>query len=258
MEKTIKIKKENNIYIATISRPEVLNALNKQVLEELQELICVIQQDKLARILIITGEGRSFIAGADILTQSMLDIDGGIEWGRYGAKIFRDLEKLELITIAVVNGFALGGGCELAMSCDLRIASTKAKFGQPEVGLGIIPGFSGTQRLPRLVGTSKAKELILTGDIISAEEAEKIGLVNKVVMPEKLMEETLKIANKIIRNAPLVVKYSKQAINKALEVDIDIGIIMENDLFGMCFGTVDQKEGMNAFLEKREAIFVGK
>ena len=258
MEKTIRIKKENNIYIATISRPEALNALNKRVLEDLQELICVIQQDKLAKILILTGEGRSFVAGADIVSQSVLDIDGGTEWGRYGSKIFRDLEKLELITIAAVNGYALGGGCELAMSCDLRIASTKAKFGQPEVSLGIIPGFSGTQRLPRLVGVSKAKELILTGDIISAEEAEKIGLVNKVVLPENLMVEALNIANKIIKNGPLAVKYSKYAINKALELDIDAGIKMENKLFGMCFGTADQKEGMKAFIEKKEAKFVGK
>ena len=170
----------------------------------------------------------------------------------------RRIELLEIPTIAAVNGFALGGGCELAMSCDMIIAGEKAKFGQPEVGLGITPGFSGTQRLARRVGTAKAKELILTGDMIRAEEAEHIGLVNKVVPQDQLMEEAFALAERIIKNAPIAVKYSKAAIDRGIDEDIDSGIRTENELFAMCFATEDQKEGMKAFLEKRPAHFVSR
>ena len=251
----IKLEKRDEIAILTISRQEALNALNQMVLDHLLSTVEQVRNDCSIRALIITGEGRAFVAGADIGEQSTLDIMGGRQWGIYGSRIMREIETLEIPTIAAVNGFALGGGCELALACDLIIASTKAKFGQPEVGLGITPGFSGTQRLARRIGVSKAKELILTGDMIRAEEAERIGLVNKVVEPDMLMDEAVTMAKRIIKNAPLAVKYAKAAIDRGVDMDIDSGIRMENELFAMCFASQDQKEGMNAFLEKRSAVF---
>ena len=211
--------------------------------------------DETARAVIITGEGRAFVAGADIGAQAVLDIEGGRKWGQNGSALFRKIEKMDIPVIAAVNGFALGGGCELALACDLITASTKAKFGQPEVGLGIIPGFSGTQRLPRRIGIAKAKELIYTGRMIKTEEAEKIGLVNQVSEPETLISDALALAAEITKNAPLAVKYAKAAVSRGMEVDIDNGIAVENELFAMCFGSEDQKEGMHAFLEKRQADF---
>lgn len=258
MFQTIQLKKEENIAIATINRPEALNALNRQVLSDFEKLLDTVKNDKDIQVLIITGEGRSFVAGADIGEQSVLDLEGGRAWGQYGSKLMRTLELLQIPTIAAVNGFALGGGCELALSCDLIIASTKAKFGQPEVGLGITPGFSGTQRLARRVGVAKAKELILTGEMIRADEAEKIGLINKMCEPEALMDEALVMAKKIAKNSPIAVKYSKAAIDRGIDQDIDNGIRTENELFAMCFATEDQKEGMNAFLEKRSPEFKNK
>lgn len=256
--KYIKIEKQEAIEIIKVNKPEVLNALDGEVLLELEEAIGQVAEDERVKALIITGEGRSFVAGADIAAQSVLDAQGGRAWGRKGSAIFRKIELLEIPTIAAVNGFALGGGCELALSCDLILASEKAKFGQPEVGLGITPGFSGTQRLPRRVGIGKAKELIFTGDVIKAAEAERIGLANKVVPPEELMEEAIKLAEKIISNGPIAVKYSKAAIDRGMDADLDTGIRTENELFAMCFATEDQKEGMQAFLEKRDAKFVNK
>lgn len=258
MYKTIKVEIEDSIACLTINKPEVLNALDGQVLEEISRAIGEIEENKEAKALIITGEGRSFVAGADIGAQSVLDMEGGREWGRNGSAIFRRLELMSIPTIAAVNGFALGGGCELAMACDMIIASEKAKFGQPEVSLGITPGFSGTQRLARKVGKAKAMEMILTGDMIRADEALRIGLANKVVTPEKLMEEAKELAGRILKNGPLAVKYSKAAINRGLQMDMDSAIAMENELFAMCFATEDQKEGMKAFLEKRAAEFKGK
>ena len=177
------------------------------------------------------------------------------EFAKAGLDVFRKIESMEKPSIAAVNGFALGGGCELAMACDIRIASTKAKFGQPEVGLGITPGFGGTIRMPRIVGMAKAKELIFTGEIIKADEALKIGLANHLVEPEELMDKALEIANKISKNAQLAVRYSKTAINKNYEVDIDTAIEIEKDLFSLCFASEDQKEGMGAFIEKRKPEF---
>lgn len=258
MLKTIKYEIKGNIGVLTISRPEVLNALDAEVLKEISEVINTVEKDETVKALIVTGEGRSFVAGADIGAQSELDLEGGRNWGRNGSAIFRRLELLSVPTIAAVNGFALGGGCELALACDMIIASEKAKFGQPEVSLGITPGFSGTQRLPRKVGKAKAMEMILTGDMIKADEALRIGLVNKVVEPDRLMDETMELAAGIIKNAPLAVKYSKAAISRGLEMDIDSAIALENELFAMCFASRDQKEGMKAFLDKRSAQFVGK
>lgn len=256
--KYIKFEKKEDMAVLTICRQEALNALNGDVLTELSEAVQKVKADSAIRVLIITGEGRSFVAGADIGAQSVFDLKGGREWGVFGSAIMRAIETLPIPTIAAVNGFALGGGCELALSCDLIIASEKAKFGQPEVGLGITPGFSGTQRLPRRIGVTKAKELIFTGEMISSAEAEKIGLVNQVVAPEQLMDEAMAMAKKIAKNAPVAVEYAKAAIDRGADADIDSGIKIENELFAMCFATEDQKEGMKAFLEKREAQFKNK
>ena len=258
MLKTVKLEKKDKIAILTISRPEALNALNAQVIGDLEEAVAMIEKDSDAAALIITGEGRSFVAGADIGEQAELDLEGGRDWGRRGSALMRRIELLQIPTIAAVNGFALGGGCELALACDIIIAGKKAKFGQPEVGLGITPGFSGTQRLPRRVGIGKAKELIFTGAMINADEALNIGLANKVTEQEDLMAEAEAMAQAITKNAPLAVKYSKAAIARGMEVDIDAGIAIENELFAMCFASRDQKEGMQAFLEKRPASFENK
>ena len=255
MYQTLRYEVEDQIAVLTINRPEALNALNGQVIGELEEAVSAVEADRSLKALIITGEGRSFVAGADIGAQAPLDVDGGRRWGQRGSALFRRIEKLEIPTIAAVNGFALGGGCELALACDIILASEKAKFGQPEVGLGITPGFSGTQRLPRRVGVGKAKELIYTGKMIKADEALRIGLANEVYPPEELMDKAKSLAKTIAGNAPIAVRYAKAAIDRGLQTDIDSGIAVENELFAMCFATADQKEGMQAFLDKRPATF---
>ena len=252
MYQTLRYEKQENIGILTINRPEALNALNSTVIGDLEQAITEVEKDAELGALIITGEGRSFVAGADIGEQLPLDVAGGRKWGQRGSALMRRIEKLEIPTIAAVNGFALGGGCELSMACDIRIASEKAKFGQPEVGLGITPGFSGTQRLPRRVGIAKAKELIFSGKVIGAAEAEKIGLVNAVYAPEELIPGAIAMAKSFTANAPIAVKYSKACIDRGMQMDIDDGIALENELFAMCFATADQKEGMSAFVEKRK------
>lgn len=235
-----------------------MNALNGQVLEELDKALDEVAEDKDLKALVITGAGRSFVAGADIAVQSVFDAEAAREWGRKGSAVFRKLELMEIPSIAAVNGFALGGGCELALACDLIVASTRAKFGQPEVSLGITPGFSGTQRLPRRIGAAKAKELIFTGEMIGGEEAVKIGLANKAVEPEALMDSAMELAAKIAGNAPVAVKYAKACINRGMDVGLENGISIENELFALCYTTEDQKEGMNAFLDKRKAEFKGR
>ncbi len=249
------IEKQENICTVKINNPEALNALNSTILKELDAAFAEIKEDNSIDVVILTGEGRSFVAGADISQMCEMNAIEGKAFGELGASVFRKIELLDKVVIAAVNGFALGGGCELAMACDIRVASVKAKFGQPEVGLGITPGFSGTQRLARIVGIGKAKELIYTADVIVAEEAYRIGLVNKVVAPEVLMDECIAMAKKIASKAPLAVRYAKEAINRGIETDIDTGISIEADLFGLCFSTEDQKEGMQAFLGKRNADF---
>ena len=258
MYQTIRYEKNGNIGIATINRPEALNALNSTVISELEMLISEVEKDTELGAFILTGEGRSFVAGADIGEQKPLDVAGGRKWGQRGSALFRRIEKLEIPTIAAVNGFALGGGCEIAMACDIILASEKARFGQPEVGLGITPGFSGTQRLPRRVGIAKAKELIFSGKHIKADEAKEIGLVNAVYAPEELMNGAIEMAKSFTKNAPIAVKYSKACIDRGMQMDIDDGIALENELFAMCYATEDQKEGMGAFLEKRPAVFQNK
>lgn len=255
---TLLYEEKDSMGFLTINKPEVLNALDAQVLDEIDSVLEQIEEKCSIQVLILTGAGRAFAAGADIGAQSVLDMEGGRAWGKRGSAIFRRLELLSIPTIAAVNGFALGGGCELAMACDMILASSKAKFGQPEVGLGITPGFSGTQRLPRLVGKTKAMELILTGEMINAQEALRIGLVNEVTEPEQLMDRAKELAKKIQKNGPLSVKYAKAAIARGMQVDMDSAIALENELFAMCFATEDQKEGMEAFLKKREPVFKGK
>ena len=249
---------ENKIAIVTISRPEALNALNTQVIAELEQTVEMIEKISDLSAMILTGEGRSFVAGADIGEQYPLDLSRGREWGQRGSAVMRRIEKLAIPTIAAVNGFALGGGCEIAMACDIILASEKAKFGQPEVGLGITPGFSGTQRLPRRVGAAMAKELIFSGKMISAVEAERIGLANHVYPADELMDKAMEMAEAFAKNAQIAVRYSKACIDRGMETGIDEGIAMENELFAMCFATGDQKEGMKAFLEKRPASFENK
>ena len=256
MYKYLLLEKEDGIGILYINRPDAMNALNTGVLEEIIQAVGEISRDNEIQVLIITGAGdKSFVAGADIKEMHGLTAVEGREFGYIGQAAFRAIEKLEKPVIAGVNGFALGGGCELAMAADIRLASDKAKFGQPEVGLGITPGFGGTQRLPRLVGEGRAMELILTANTINAEEAYRIGLVNHIYPAENLLDEARKMARKIMSNAPLAVKYSKSAINKGLQTDIDTGMAIEADLFGICFSTEDQKAGMGAFLNKEKASF---
>lgn len=248
-------EKEGNIAIVKINRPKALNALNSKTLTELDSIIQEISEDKDIYVVILTGEGKAFVAGADISEMKDLNAVEGKAFGILGNKVFRNLEKLDVPVIAAVNGFALGGGCELAMACDIRIASSKAKFGQPEVSLGITPGFGGTQRLSRLVGEGIAKELIYTCDMIKAEEALRVGLVNKVVEPELLLDEAKSMANKIAKNAPIAIAQCKVAINRGLQMDIDNALAFESEAFGLCFSTEDQKEGMTAFVEKRDKSF---
>ena len=243
---------EGQIGIITINRPKALNALNSAVLDELDKTLDAVDQEAI-RCLILTGAGeKSFVAGADIGEMSTLTKAEGEAFGKKGNDVFRKLEAFPIPVIAAVNGFALGGGCEISMSCDIRICSENAVFGQPEVGLGITPGFGGTQRLARIVGTGKAKEMIYGARNIKAEEAYRIGLVNNVYPAEELMPAAKKLASTIARNAPIAVRNCKRAINEGIQVDMDQAIVIEEKLFGSCFETCDQKEGMNAFLEKRK------
>ncbi|HBO27015.1 MULTISPECIES: enoyl-CoA hydratase-related protein [Culturomica] len=248
--KTLLFEKQGPVGILTINQPETLNALNTSVLKELGQAFDKFAEDAELRVIVLTGAGRSFVAGADIAEMSGLDAEAGKIFGQLGASVFRKIELSEKIVIAAVNGYALGGGCELALACDIRMASEKAKFAQPETGLGIVPGFSGTQRLPRIIGVGKAKELIYTGRVIDAAEACRIGLVNSVTEPGMLLSEAVKMAEQIASRSPLAVQYAKEAINRGIETDIDTGIAIENGLFGLCFATEEQKQKMRAFLNK--------
>ena len=247
------LEKKGPYAVATIHRPEALNALNSQVLADLAELLDTVEADEEIRVLVITGAGeKAFVAGADIGEMSTLTKDEGEAFGKKGNDVFRRLETLPIPTIAAVNGFALGGGCELSMSCDIRICADTAVFGQPEAGLGITPGFGGTQRLARLVGPGMAKQLIYTAKNIKADEALRIGLVNAVYPAQELLPAAEKLAGTIAKNAPIAVRACKKAINDGLQVDMDKAIAIEEKLFGSCFQSADQIEGMSAFLEKRK------
>ncbi|MCC8096969.1 MAG: short-chain-enoyl-CoA hydratase [Eubacterium sp.] len=249
---------KDHVAVLKINKPKALNALNDEVLKDLGEAFSAVENNDDVYVVIITGEGKAFVAGADISQMKDFNAVEGKKFGVYGNSVFLAIENSVKPVIAAVNGFALGGGNELALSCDMRIASSKAKFGQPEVGLGITPGFGGTQRLPRVVGAAKAKELILTGKTIKADEALAIGLVNKVVEPEALMDEAFALANAICANAQIAVRQSKACINRGLQTDMATGVAFEAEAFGLCFATEDQKEGMTAFVEKREKNFKNK
>ena len=247
----VKYEQKNQVAVLTIDRQEALNALNSQVLRDLDDAITKVEQADDVIAVILTGAGRSFVAGADIGEMKDFSAIDGKKFGAHGGSIFLRLENLSKPVIAAVNGFALGGGCELAMACDIRLAAEKAKFGQPEVGLGITPGFGGTQRLPRIVGVSKAMELILTARTIGAAEAKEIGLVSEVYPPEELMDKAMELAQAICANAPIAVAESKRCIRMGMQTDIATGAAFEAEAFGVTCGTEDQNEGMGAFLEKR-------
>ena len=241
---------KDNVAIITINRPDALNALNADVLKELDAILTQAEKDEEVYVLVITGGGRAFVAGADVAHMAGLNPVDAQAFGKFGVSVINRIENISKPVIAAVNGFALGGGCELAMACDIRIAGDKAKFGQPEVTLGIIPGFGGTQRLPRIVGLAKAKEITFTGKVISAEEALQIGLVNQVVPNDELMGVTLEMANTIAQNAQIAVRQSKIAINTGMQCDVRTGLEIEAQSFPLCFSTEDQKDAMAAFINK--------
>ena len=248
----VTLEQKGAIGIITMNRPEALNALNEQVLRDLDAVLDQVENNEEILVAIVTGAGRSFVAGADIGQMSGLSAVEGKKFGAFGNAVFMKLENLTKPTIAAVNGFALGGGCELSMACDIRVASEKAKFGQPEVGLGITPGFGGTQRLPRIVGVANAMELILTAKNINAAQAKEIGLVSHVYAPEELMDKALELANAIAANAQVAVRQSKAAIRRGLQTDMATGVAYESEAFGLCFATEDQKDAMKAFLNKEK------
>ena len=243
---------DGQVGIITINRPKALNALNAEVLTDLEAVIDAVDLDAI-RCLIITGAGeKSFVAGADIGAMSTMTKAEGEAFGKFGNDIFRKIETLPIPVIAAVNGFALGGGCELSMSCDIRLAAETALFGQPEVGLGITPGFGGTQRLARIVGPGKAKQLIYSARNIKAPEAYRIGLVNEIYPAEELMPQAIKMAKGIAKQAPIAVRTCKKAINEGLELGMDDALVLEEKLFGDCFETADQQYGMAFFLDKNK------
>jgi len=251
-------EKEGDIAIVTVNRPKALNALNAETLADIEKAMDAAAADPEVKVVILTGAGRAFVAGADITFMQNMTAMEGRAFAMLGQAVFRKIETMEKPVIAAVNGFALGGGCELAMSCDFRIASDAAKFGQPEVGLGVTPGFGGTQRLPRLVGVGMAKELCYTGDTIDANEALRIGLVNHVVPGDELMTYVKDMAKRIASKGQLAVRMCKKAINEGMQMDIDRSMTLEADIFGILFSTEEQKEGMTAFVEKRKPVFTGK
>ncbi len=255
----VKTENRDGILVVTIDRPKVLNALNAQTVEEIGRIFDEARDDAAVRAVIVTGGGeKAFVAGADINELAKKDPNSGKITSERGQQILSRMERFPKIVIAAINGFALGGGCEIALACHIRIASDKAQIGLPEVTLGIIPGYGGTQRMARLLGKAKALELICTGEKIRADEAEKIGLVNRVVPAESLMEECEKMARTIMSRGPLAVRAAIEAINSGMEMPFEEGQFLEATLFGLLCASEDQKEGMNAFLEKRPAEFKGK
>lgn len=251
----IEVTIEDNIGFIKMNRPKAMNALNSKTLTELENVIGLFEKTDEVKGIIITGEGRAFVAGADIVEMKDYGSVEGRSYANFAQEVFNKVESIEKPVIAAVNGFALGGGCELAMSCDIRIASEKAVFGQPEVKLGLIPCFGGTQRLPRLVGEGRAKEIIYTCRNVKADEAFTIGLVNKVVSPEELLNEAKAMLQGILKMSPLAISYSKVAINKGKDMDLKNALELEKDLAAIAFGSDQKEEGISAFLEKREPNF---
>ncbi len=249
----IQLEKEDHLAILKINRPQVLNVLNREVLRELEKAVTFLEDDQETRVVIITGVGqKAFVAGADIEEMQEMNPLQAADFSRFGNRVFKLIEESSKVVIAVVNGYALGGGNELALACDIRLASERARFGQPEVGLGITAGFGGTQRLARLIGAGRAKELLFTGEVITAEEACRIGLVNRVVPGDQLLEEALKLASKITRNDPLAVRLTKEAINTGLETGLKEGLRFEEKAFALCFSNEGQRKRMEAFLNKNK------
>jgi enoyl-CoA hydratase len=250
------VETHDRIATVTVNRPKVLNALDEATLKELDRAFASFATDPEVKVVILTGAGeKAFVAGGDIAVMQPLGPVAARDFARMAQKILDRIENSPKPVIAAVNGYALGGGCELAMACDLRIASESARLGQPEINLGIIPGWAGTQRLSRLVGKGRAKELLFTGEMIDAREAWRIGLVNRVVPATELMAATRELAGKIAGKGGLALSLAKEAVNRGLEIDLERANASEADLFGLCFATEDQKEGMLAFLEKRAAVF---
>jgi enoyl-CoA hydratase len=255
----ILLEKKSSIAYVTVNRPKVLNALNSATLEELGAAFTDIKADREIRVVIFTGSGeKAFIAGADINELAQRDAVSGKEYAARGQSVLDLIENLGKPVIACINGFALGGGCEIALACTMRLASDNAKLGQPEVKLGIIPGYGGSQRLPRLIGKGLANQILLTGEMITAQEAHRIGLVNEVTAPADLIARAETIAAKIIANAPLAVQYTLEAVNRGMEMPLAEGLFLETALFGVACATEDKEEGTTAFLEKRPAQFKGK
>jgi enoyl-CoA hydratase len=255
----IQLEVEEGIAVLTIHRPKVLNSLNRATLLELDQVLGELGRRDDVGVVILTGAGdKAFVAGADIKEMSVMGAEAGRQWAHLGQRVLRHIERLGKPIIAAVNGFALGGGCEMAMAATVRVAASNAAFGQPEVNLGLIPGFAGTQRLARLVGKGRALELILTGDRIGAEEAHRIGLVNRVVAPERLLEECRQMARAILAKAPLAVRYALEAVHHGVEAGFEEGSRLEASLFGLTFASEDMREGTQAFLEKRAPRFQGK
>jgi len=253
------LEREDGVAILTINRPQALNALNEQVLEELSRALEEVAGDPEVRVLIITGAGdRAFVAGADIRHMRDLDVAGARSFAERGQRVLGYIENMDKVVIAAINGYCLGGGCELAMACDIRLAARGARLGQPEVTVGVPPGFGATQRLPRLVGLGKAKELILTGEMVDAEEAAAMGLVNRVCEPDRLMDEARALARKIASRAPVALALAKRALNRSFSVGLETGLAYEAELFASAFASEDQKEGMSAFLDKRKPSFKGR
>lgn len=259
MYKTLIYEKKENIGLLTINRPDKLNAISNELTSELKQLLGEIENDEELRVLVITGAGdKAFVAGADIKELVDRDAKIGRRVSRERQEVFSRIENLQIPVIGAINGYALGGGLELALACSIRVCSEKAQFGVPEVKLGIIPGDGGTQRLPRLVGLGRAMEMILTGDFIDAQEAYRIGLVNKIFPPGKLMEGAMELAQRIASRPPLAVRYAKEAVNRSQEGDAVSGFALESYLHALACTTEDKKEGVSAFLEKRKGEFKGK
>ena len=252
------LEKKDHIGIIKINRPKVLNALNKQTVRELLQAVAELEDDHSIKAAILTGEGKAFIAGADIKQMQAMTPLEAKEFAELGHSLPRNIEESRIPFIAAVNGYALGGGCEVMMACDICIASQAAVIGQPEINLGINPGFGGTQRLPRIVGLMKAKELLLTGRNLKAEEAYSVGLVNKIVEPDDLMAEVNQLAKEIAEKSSVQTAFIKALVNKGSHIDLNSACALEISYFSTSFSTHDQKEGMNAFLEKRKANFNGK